>query len=80
MRRRSLLLCWALAILVCGCGAHAAAQASAAVRVRIEWPGYSPDHPDEFFTLTCHPTGGTLAFAARVCADIDRYPAAMLLA
>ena len=30
------------------------------------------------FTLACNPTSGTLPLADRVCANIDRYPGAML--
>lgn len=70
MRRQSLVICGALGIIVSGCGTQTA------VRVRIDLVGFS--HPTGSFTLTCYPTGGTLPFAARMCADIDRYPAAML--
>ena len=76
MNRWSLLACVALSIVVSGCVGHETMGASDTVRVRIGMLGFPP--ANRFFTLTCHPTGGTLPFAGRVCRDIDRYPVAML--
>lgn len=71
---------------VVAAGATASGLSAAAppkVSIQIEVKTYdrtqaSPAAKTQSFTLTCNPTGGTLPLASAVCADIGRYPAAML--
>ena len=75
-------LCGLALLIAFGCGGRASSQARRHVRVRIDVLTTSFRNPDQqrksIFVLTCDPTGGTLPFASRVCADIARHPTAML--
>jgi hypothetical protein len=81
-RHRALAWCGVVMLLV-GWGS-AGARSLAHVRVEIDLvttirknDGAISRH-DREVVLTCHPTGGTLPYAARVCGDIDAHPVAML--
>lgn len=69
-------------VIAAGCGG-ARAKSAISVQIKVtstffgESQVYSKPHTRSY-TLSCRPTGGTLPFAARVCADIVRHPQPML--
>jgi hypothetical protein len=72
------------AMLLAAGSAHAPPAGVGHVRVEVEAVRVSQTRDSrvsklvEDFVLTCHPTGGTLPFAARICRDVDAHPVAML--
>lgn len=71
----------ALVALAVGCGAGGP-KAAVTVRVSVKSYFFGSAHftkpQTRTYSLTCGPVGGTLPYAARICADIARHPQPML--
>ena len=71
-----------VATVAAGC---AGGGSKAAVSVKVTVQSYvfgkqqhAPKRQTRSYSLTCQPTGGTLPYAGRICADIARHPQPML--
>ena len=72
------MLCCGLLVLLVGVGAGRAGRPET-VSVRVRLTTYASTVRNvRTFTLACHPTGGSLPLAGRVCRDISLHPRAML--
>jgi hypothetical protein len=79
MKRATLMLSWALLVLLTGLGStgHASRLESVSVRIRLTTYQSTARHVRSF-TLACNPTGGSLPLGADVCRDVNLHPTAML--
>jgi hypothetical protein len=68
-------LALALLAAACGGGSHAAISVKVAITTFVPPKMH---RSTTTFTLTCHPTGGTFPYAARLCRDIARHPQPLL--